>query len=238
MMAKIKTYSINDLYFGLVDDKRRIGILDKEGIYHNFYYVSQKADEAFNEKFKVIASLKDILIKTGLDVLLLDKNGNPKEFLKSEEIRYLLNILERRLSMSQVILQRSNVISSNVVNIVSDLLGLNVSTPATPFKFQEKFDINEILISAKKLKQFKKYLFDYVQASLIAEKSVRLVFEVGARDYRIARSLNKAKIIQSSRLNQNIFSVDANLEGRIKVNDVDIKEYPKEKGFKKTIKNG
>ena len=79
-------------------------------------------------------------------------------------------------------------------------------------------------------------MLDYVQASLIADKSIRLVFEVGARDYRITRSLNKAKILQSNKLNQNIFSLSANLEGSIKVNDVDIKEIPKEQGFQKTIK--
>ena len=236
-MAKIKTYSLNDLYFGLIDGKRRIGVLNKEGIYHNFYCVSNKANESFNEKFEIIAPLKEILAEIGLDALLLDKNGNPKEFLKKEEVKYLLNVLEHRMSMPQAIVQRSHVISSNVVNIVSDLLGLNVSMPATPFKFQEMFDIKEILVSAKKLKQFKKYLYGYVQSSLIAEKNIRLVFEVGARDYRIARSLNKAKIIQSNRLNQNIFSVDANLEGQIKVNDIGIKEYIKDQGFQKTIKN-
>ena len=167
-------------------------------------------------------------------MLIVDSNGNPKQYLNVEEIKYILNILERRLSMPQIMIQRSNVISSNIVNIVSDLLGLNISEPSTPFKFKEQFDINEILTSAKKLKLFKKYLLEYIQASLIAEKRIRLVYEVGARDYRITRSLNKAKIASSSRLNQNIFSLDADLEGKIKVNDVDIKEYPKE--FQKTIK--
>ena len=229
-----KKYPINSLCFGLVDDKKKIAFLDDFGVYHSTGLTNIKTDAIFNEKFKYISSLKEALVKHDLNMLIVDSNGNPKQYLNVEEIKYILNILERRLSMSQIMIQRSNVISSNIVNIVSDLLGLNISEPSTPFKFKEQFDTNEILTSAKKIKLFKKYLYEYVQASLIAEKRIRLVYEVGARDYRITRSLNKAKITSNSRLNQNIFSLDADLEGKIKVNDVDIKEYPKE--FQKTIK--
>ncbi len=229
-----KKYPVDSLCFGLVDDKKKIAFLDDFGVYHNTNLFNARADVIFNEKFKYISSLKEALVKHDLNMLIVDSNGNPKQYLNIEEIKYILNILERRLSMSQIMIQRSIVISSNIVNIVSDLLGLNISEPSTPFKFKEQFDINEILTSAKKLKLFKKYLLEYIQASLIAEKRIRLVYEVGARDYRITRSLNKAKIASSSRLNQNIFSLDADLEGKIKVNDVDIKEYPKE--FQKTIK--
>ena len=229
-----KKYPVDSLCFGLVDDKKKIAFLDDFGVYHNTNLFNDRADVIFNEKFKYISSLKEALVKHDLNMLIVDSNGNPKQYLNIEEIKYILNILERRLSMSQIMIQRSIVISSNIVNIVSDLLGLNISEPSTPFKFKEQFDINEILTSAKKLKLFKKYLLEYIQASLIAEKRIRLVYEVGARDYRITRSLNKAKIASSSRLNQNIFSLDADLEGKIKVNDVDIKEYPKE--FQKTIK--
>ena len=229
-----KKYPVDSLCFGLVDDKKKIAFLDDFGVYHSTNLSNARADVIFNEKFKYISSLKEALVKHDLNMLIVDSNGNPKQYLNVEEIKYILNILERRLSMPQIMIQRSNVISSNIVNIVSDLLGLNISEPSTPFKFKEQFDINEILTSAKKLKLFKKYLLEYIQASLIAEKRIRLVYEVGARDYRITRSLNKAKIASSSRLNQNIFSLDADLEGKIKVNDVDIKEYPKE--FQKTIK--
>lgn len=232
----IKKYPIDNLYLGLVDEKKKVAFLDDHGVYHNVHPTSAKLDALFDGKFKLVSSLKEVLTQNELSALVIDSNGNPKQYLNIEEIKYLLNVLERKLSMSQMMLQRSNIISNNVVNVVSDLLGLNISSPATPFKFYEKFDINEILISAKKLKLFKKYLFEYVQSSLIAEKNVRLVFEVGARDYRITRSLNKAKILQGNKLNQNIFSVAVDLEGHIKVNDVDIKEYPKEQGFQKTIK--
>lgn len=235
-MVKVKKYPIDSLYLGLVDDKRKVAFLDENGIYHSTYLVSSTADANFNNKFKVVSLFEEILKQNGLDVLITDSNGNLKQYLSIEEIKYLLEILRRKLTLPQITIQRSNIISNNVVNIVSDLLGLNISAPSTPFKFQEKFDINEILVSAKKIKLFKKYLLDYVQATLIADKSIRLVFEVGARDYRITRSLNKAKILQSNKLNQNVFSLSANLEGSIKVNDVDIKEIPKEQGFQKTIK--
>ena len=235
-MNNLKKYPIEDLSFGLVDEKRKVAFIDNDGMYHNVFPTSQIVNQKFNDKFKYISSFKEILKQYGFDILLVDKNGNQKQYLSLNEIKYLLDILERKLSMSQIMAQRCMVVSGNIVNITSDLLGLNISTPATPFKFQKEFDINEILVSAKKLKLFKKYLFDYINASLIAEKKIRLVFEVGARDYRIARSLNKAKIIQSSRLNQNIFSVEANLEGQIKVNDVDVKEYRQEKEFQKIIK--
>ena len=134
--------------------------------------------------------------------------------------------------------QRNHIISNNMSNIVSDLLGLNISNPSTPFKFSERLGTQEVIVPAKKLVLFKKSLLEYIKASLLVEPSLIITYGKDGQDYRVARSLRKAKIIQTEQMKNNAFSVNVSREGRLRVNDIDINEYQRktESGFQKTFK--
>lgn len=222
----MKSYPVQSLYLVAIDDNQIVAYLDDHNNCFDIY--SNKIDN-----YKIIGSFDELIKSNGLSLLITDSNGNPKRYLNADEINFLSKILKRKLSYSQQIKQKNHVISVNIVNIVSDLLGLNVKiNPSTPYKFEETFDINEILVSAKKLKTFKKALINYINASLIGDRNISITYEVGERDYRISRSLETANIVQTPRLKQNTFSLSF-LNGKLEINNRDIKEY---QGFQKTIK--
>ena len=222
----MKSYPAQSLYLVAIDNSQIVAYLDDHNNCFDIY--SNKIDN-----YKIIGSFDELIKSNGLSLLITDSNGNPKRYLNADEINFLSKILKRKLSYSQQIKQKNHVISVNIVNIVSDLLGLNVKiNPSTPYKFEEIFDINEILVSAKKLKTFKKAMINYINASLIGDRNISITYEVGERDYRISRSLETANIVQTPRLKQNTFSLSF-LNGKLEINNRDIKEY---QGFQKTIK--
>lgn len=232
-----KTYPLEKLFYGSVNGRKTIALLNND-VYYDLFNLNEKSINAkyFADNFVPQTDFEEFLIKNDLIVLITDANGNVKQNLTTGDVKFLLKVLNRKLSMTEQMKQKNYILSYNIVNIVCDLLGLNINIcPNTPFNFSKRIDIVNILLPAKKLEIFKKSLFDYVSASLIADSGIILTYEVGGRDYRIQRSLIKAKINQD-KIKQNIFSVSVDLNGKIKVNDLDINEYPKDQGFQKTIK--
>ena len=235
---KIKLYPLDQLYFGYYNKTATVGFLS-ENLERLFVEPGEQVHKPdFNEKFKPLSPFLDVLVENNLDVLLTDVDGKQLQQLSCAKINDLLRILWRKNNLNQVLEQKNEVISNNATNIISDLLGLNLSTPSTPFNFKERLGTNEIVVSAKKMFLFKKFLLEFIRASLIANPVVILTYEKGSPDYRILRSLKKAKIEQTEMMKNNTFSVNINQAGKIMVNDINVNEYQRnqEHGFQKTIK--
>ena len=225
----MKKYPIEQLYLIDINGKKIIALFDDNEC---FEINSGKKIE----NYKIIDSLKNILIAQNLDIFIIDINGNLKEVLNINDIEFLYQVLQKKLSLPVASLQRMQALSNKLANIISDLLGLNVTVnPSTPFNFVNSFDITEVVVSAKKLAQFKFYLSKYLRAYLIANKSVEIIYEVGARDYRINRALNKSRIMISEKIKENIFSIAVMPDGKIMINGIDIRKINVNQGFQKTI---
>lgn len=225
----MKSYPIDSLFLITVNGIKKIVYQDK----------SKKCyDLDFNEinDFKFIDYFEEILKDNELDLLITDISGNPKKNYTKEEINFLFKILERKASLSQQNLQRKQIISVNVANIISDLLGLNIKISSnTPFKFDDLLGVDEVLVSARKLKLFKMNMVKYLRASLIEEEKLSIKYTDEEKDYRVTRSLSKAGIKETERLTKNTFSITLS-NGKLRINDVDIQKYQKDQGFQKTIK--
>lgn len=234
-----RVYPIEQIYVGNYQGKIKVVHYEEKLGYINLSSRKSAArfSEKFNEKFQCISLLRDFLKNNGLEALIINKDGNCKQYFKFQETYYIMKVLERRILFSQSNVQRIHFTSLHLAQIISDLLGFNITiTPNTEYSFSEKLYISEVLVSGQKLDLFKKILISFIEVSLISGDSVVFTYEVGNRDYRISRSLNNAKIPQDGMINQNVFSVSLDENGKIKVNDVDIQEYVDEKGFQKTIK--
>ena len=224
----MKKYLIEQLYLIDINGKKVIALFDDSEC------IEIKTGKKI-ENYKIIDSLKNILINQNLDIFIVDVNGNLKEVLNIDEIEFLYQVLQKKLSFSQTGLQRIQSLSNNITNIISDLLGLNVTiNPNTPFNLVGLFDITEVVVSAKKLVQFKYYLAKYIRAYLIANKNIEITYEVGARDYRVTKALNKSKIMISENIRKNIFTLTVT-DGKIFINGIDVKKININQGFQKTI---
>ncbi len=234
---KVKTYPLEQLYLGYYNGKITVALLNDE--FENRYSdVFSGRMYNLDKKFEMISSFLTTLTENNLDILLTDADGIQQQQLSSAKINDLLKILERKRTLNQVIVQKNQIISTNVSNIVSDLLGLNISNPSTPFNFSEKLGTTEIIVPAKKLTIFKKYLLEYIKASLLTNPSLILTYNQTGQDYRIARSLKKAKIIQTKQMKNNQFSINVSKEGKLRINDIDINDYQRKQdlGFQKTFR--
>lgn len=235
-MNKLGSYAVERLYLGNLNGKLKIAYLLENKIggcaFVNPNYVIEHLDD-----FEIIDQILPVLKQNDLDILLTDVNGNVKNGLSVNEISYLLKILERKINSSLANAKKTETLSRNVACIISDLLGFNVEVNPDSFDFSDIIN-SEILISAKKLSLFKRYMKDYTQASLIAENTIILSCTEDGRDYRISRALNKAHIPLTEKLRANTFSLRVDRSGKITVNGSDLEEYKREKdvGFQKVIK--
>lgn len=225
----MKSYPIDSLFIVMVDGIKKIVYKDVSNRYYDL-------DSNEINDFKFIDYFEEILKENELDLLITDISGNPKKNYTKEEINFLFKILERKASLSQQNLQRKQIISVNVANIISDLLGLNIKISSnTPFKFDDLLGVDEVLVPARKLKLFKMNMIKYLRASLIDEEKLSIKYDDVEKDYRVTRSLNKAGIKETERLSKHTFSVTLS-NGKLRINDVDIQKYQKDQGFQKTIK--
>lgn len=225
----MKKYPIEQLYLIDINGKKVIALLDE-----NECVEVNSGKKIVN--YRIIDSLKNILIAQNLEIFIIDINGNLKDVLNISDIQFLYQVLQKKLTLSVAALQRIKVLSNNITNIISDLLGLNVTVnPNTQFNLANSFDIAEVVVSAKKLAKFKYYLSKYLRAYLIANKNVEVIYEVGSRDYRITKALNEAKIMVSESIKQNIFTLSTTVDGKILVNGIDIRKININQGFQKTI---
>ena len=236
---KEKVYPLEQIYVGRYQGKIKAVYLDEKLGYFNLSNrnSANHFNEKFSDNFETMTLLDEFLKKYGLDVLLIDKDGNKKQYLRIQEINYIMKITERKLLLSQSTLQKIHFASTHLSQIISDLLGLNVTVkPNSKYRFSDKLDISTVLVPAKKLEMFKGSLISFIEASLLSDDSAYFTYEVGNRDYRISRSLNNARIPQDGRIKQNIFSVSLDEKGKIAVNGKNIKDYFYEESFQKIIK--
>lgn len=235
-MSRLGFYAVDRLYCGNLNGKLRIAYLLENKIGGNAFVNPGQIVERL-DNFEILDQLAIVLKQNDLDILITDVNGNAKNKLSLEEIAYLLKILDRKINLSLVTAKKADALSKNVACVISDLLGFNVNVNPSTYDFSGIMN-NEILISAKKLSLFKRYMKDYTQASLIAENTLIFSCTTDSRDYRISRALNKARIPLTKKLCANTFSLRVDRSGKIMVNGSDLDDYKKEKevGFQKVIK--
>ena len=238
----VKKYGLEQLYVGTFKEKNRIAYYDDiSKMYINFSILnrSEEYDKRFDEEFVVDKPLSEALEKENLTILLTDSNGNRKKELSFFEINDILIAISRKKILSSSTLGKQAVIAKNITDLVSDMLGLNSeNNPSTSPIFLRNFDISYSIVPAKKLKEFKQNLYEYISISLMTETNVIVRFGNGLIDYKILRSLNKARIKQTDKMKQNSFLINIGNDGKILINGIDINEYNKKQntGFQKTIK--
>ena len=184
----------------------------------------------------IIEPFKETVLQNGLSILLKDAYGNDKQNFTVGEISQIAKTIGalKKLNPNQIsYIQRT---SGSITNIISDLLGLNVKTnPSSTAKVMEERTIHNVVVPASKLVLFKRTLAKYLSASFLTERVAIISNYSDCQDYRIARALHIAKIKTTNELQKNIFSVRADLEGNIKIDDVDVYKRGVEQGFQKRI---
>ena len=201
-------YQISSLFLSEINGTKKIIFQNNDDEFLDLNY--QKISN-----FKIIGCLKDVLEKNGIDLLMIDSNGNPKQFLDVEEINNLLNNLNIRNLLSQQTIQKIDYQVKDAVNLICNLLGLNLNNNS--HQSLKNFEINEIVIDAKKLNKFKFKMMKHLKSLLLCSDTILLTFEVGERDVRILNSLNNAKIPIDLTL-KNIFSIEISRNGYTKIN--------------------
>lgn len=235
-MHGLRFYDIDRLYVGRLNGKFKIAYLLSNQIEKPNFINPIQNNEKF-DNFELLEQLETFLKQNDLDVLLTDVYGNCKKRLTMEDIAYLSKILERKINLSLANAKKTEVLSTNVAGIISDLLGFNVGLNPGNFDFKDIVE-NEIIIPAKKLDLFKNCMKDYIQASFIAENMLIFSCTKDSRDYRISRSLHKSKIPLTEQLCANNFSLRVDRSGNIVINGFELEEYKRDKsiGFQKVIK--
>ena len=184
---KVKLYPLDQLYLVRFNKKTTVSILVEGQKSHFVDVFSGNIYNSLDSDFEIVSSFLEALKENNLDILLTDSDGTQKQQLSLAKITDLLKLLERKRTLNQVMEQRNHIISNNMSNIVSDLLGLNISNPSTPFKFSERLGTQEVIVPAKKLVLFKKSLLEYIKASLLVEPSLIITYGKDVHDYRVER---------------------------------------------------
>lgn len=238
-MYKVHSYPIDKLYSGILNGKNIVVFVsDLEGKNLIRPLTVNEYDIVNIDSIEIVEPFLETLRKADLDVFLTDQNGLQKKEISAQQIADLNKVLYRKRTLDEHYAKRNRLLSNNVACVVSDLLGLNVRTnPSTAFGFDQVMPINEIVVSAQKLQNFKSYLINYLEVGFLTEGSVIVTKEEDVCDYRVLRALKRSKIKRTEELKENNFEVRAKDTGQITVNGVDIKEYSKrqESGFQKVI---
>ncbi len=236
---KVHSYPIDKLYSGISNGKNIVVFvpnLEGENLIRPL--TINEYDIVNVDNIEIVEPFIETLKKADLDVFLTDQNGLQKKEISVQQIVDLNKVLYRKRTLDEHYAKRNHLLSNNVACVVSDLLGLNVaSNPSTMFGFDKIMPINEIIVSAQKLQNFKTYLINYLEVGFLTEGSVIVTKEGDICDYRVLRALKKSKIKKTEELKANDFAVTAKGTGQITVNGLDIKEYSKkqENGFQKVI---
>lgn len=222
----MKIIPLDILYIGQINNTIKTVCLEQNGSYY---------DVSLNKlsNAKIIKSFEEAIKENGLELLVTDQNGNLKQYLTKDEINLLFKTLNRKLMLNSQIVHKIYSLSSSLTNIICDLLGLNVLIrPNTNYKLARRFDVNEIVVSAKKLRLFKKSLVDYISAMIISKQDISLTYDQIERSKQIISCLNKAGIVENENLKDNTFSFIYK-EGRLTINE---DPFTKDKELQKIIK--
>jgi hypothetical protein len=203
-------YPLDKLYYGYVEGYE--SIICEIDINHKPKYVELITlpnfvfiDRVLNNNFEITKSLKEEINNKNLDVCLLTKDGELKKEINISEVENfvkLINLLENKP------FNDLNETCTNVVNKISDLLGINVySNPSSNLKLK---NITEVVIPATKVIKFKNLLFKYIKISIILDDLIT----ISNNDYRIIRALKCSKIKMPI---TNEFLITANLEKQINI---------------------
>ena len=119
----MKKYLIEQLYLIDINGKKVIALFDDSEC------IEIKTGKKI-ENYKIIDSLKNILINQNLDIFIVDVNGNLKEVLNIDEIEFLYQVLQKKLSFSQTGLQRIRPVylttTTTILGLVPMALKLNI----------------------------------------------------------------------------------------------------------------
>lgn len=222
----MKIIPLDILYIGQINNTIKTVCLEQNGSYY---------DVSLNKlsNVKIIKSFEEAIKENGLELLVTDQNGNLKQYLTKDEINLLFKTLNRKLMLNSQIVHKIYSLSSSLTNIICDLLGLNVLIrPNTNYKLARRFDVNEIVVPAKKLRLFKKSLVDYISAMILSKQDISLIYETTERSKQIISCLNKAGIVENENLRNNTFSFIYK-DGRLTINE---DPFTKDKELQKIIK--
>ena len=233
MTDKIKRYPLDKLYYAKVDSKDSIicetminrCIKYKQLITLNSYEI---VDE-FVIDFNIKESLKEEIKRKKINGYLINLDGKDKKELTIDEIIKITQLIELLENKS---FNRLNDMCKNIVNQISDLLGINVlSNPSSDLVIRE---IEEIVIPASKTLKFKELLFNYIKISMIVDGNITITND----DYRIKRALKGCKIRKPEFENKFIISANDNGEITLDCDNVEeVKVYSKQKTNKKYLTN-
>lgn len=231
-----KDYPLEELYIGLFNKRLEIFHANKMpvGVYYKFV-THEFLNNGTNSEVDIIDPLKNYLEAIGLDVLLIKADGNYEKKLTQEEIDFLLNNIYKLKKLLPQDVKKIEMVSEHLVQATSELLGINTSLHPNNYHLSNSFNINEVIVSAKKESTFKNNLFNFIKASFLTEQTVIIVNESEFMDYRISRSLNVAKIPKSLEMKSNQFEMRGNINGDILVNGKNINDKI-DNGFQKKIK--
>lgn len=240
--VKPVTYSLEKLFTAKVEGKDLVVVQmnTQNGVFYrnasNLSYADNVRHYSASE-ITIVEPLKEAVLQNELGILLKDSYGNDKAEFSGGEITQIVKSITARKSLNPNQINYIQKTSEAITSIISDLVGLNVKTnPSSPLKLVEERTIQNIVIPASKLVLFKQTLVKYLSTSFLTER-VAIISNYGdCQDYRVARSLNIAKIKVTPELQKNVFSVRADLEGNIKIDDVDVYKRGVEQGFQKRIK--
>ena len=233
MIDKTKRYPIDKLYYAKVDSKDSIICETLSNRCIKYKHLITLDDYEIIDKyvidFNIKKSLKEEINKKKINGCLISLDGKDKKELTIEEI---IKIIKLTVLLENKSFNRLNEMCKNIVNQISDLLGINVlSNPSSDLIIKE---VEEIVIPASKALKFKELLFNYIKISIIIDGNV----SISNDDYRIKRALKGCKIKTPEF--ENKFTITANSDGEVLLdckNVEEVKTYSKQKTNKKYLTN-
>lgn len=232
MLEKIKHYPIDKLYYAKVDSKDSIiceTISNKTIKYKQLFNLDNyEIIDDYVLDFKMKKTVKEEIKNKKINGILIDKDGKNKKEITIDEIIEIVKLISLLENKSY---NNLNYMCKNMVNQISDLLGINVySDPSSDLSIK---DVEEIIIPAPKVSKFKELLFDYIKTSIIIDNNIAITND----DYRIKRALKSCKIRNPEDENKFIISTN-NGEILLECDNVEeVKVYSKQKTNKKYLTN-
>lgn len=207
---------------------------DKQVVVKNcnddFEYIKIMPTFYFSTKFNsdnspLLIPITEFITRCKIDPFLFNSNGQKKEVLSVSEIEIILDRITKYEKTPISALQSTSLLSKQIVDIISDLLGLNISVrPNSQLNLAQAFDITDVAVPRIKIDIFKKSLYEYLNSTLIYENGVIITKDEKHCDYHVSRSLKIAGIKNTQSILKNCFTLSANTNGidNVKINGIPV----------------
>jgi len=226
-MEKLK-YNINDIYYY---KKENVDLLIE---IEPHQYKSLISNNIFKYDSIQLDSLNNLINICGLEMLLLTKEGIKKQYLNESDIRLISECVNKLNNLNFFEIRRIELCSNKLSSIITSLLGINVTYKNERMK--DKYNLKDVIISAKKETIFKNKLNEFIKTSFLIDSEIMIENDKEYLDYRVLKALMVSNIDNLDGIRENNFVLSADIFGNLNINGEQISQANNDKNLQKRIK--